>query len=308
MQKRDKVGRRLSLYVCGRFRNIVALLRMKSLSFLTLVAVAFAGAVQAQSPYQTSADFIKYAMKLRESALLKIEPQVFIPTVSRTMGEGRFPWKNQIVTTCFWVGEDAAVNNPVHNYSSSWDVNWTASYGGYDNPDRTARRGFIPANFVPRQNPFYVALPYNDVTRGTTKPEARRVIPWFREAYVKEGQSVCQNRWIAVRRGSRIAYAQWSDCGPFRTDHWQYVFGNERPKPNLNQGAGLDVSPAVRDYLGITGKDVTDWKFVDFKDVPPGPWSKYGNNNDFVINARKSQDSVVKNAPAASSAPRVITQ
>jgi hypothetical protein len=34
-------------------------------------------------------------------------------------------------------------------------------------------------------------------------------------------------------------------------DYWQYVFGNERPKPTLNKGAGLDVSPAVRDYLGL---------------------------------------------------------
>ena len=64
------------------------------------------------------------------------------------------------------------------------------------------------------------------------------------------------------------------------------VFGNERPKPNLNKGAGLDVSPAVRDYLGMSDTDVTDWKFVDFDEVPPGPWSKHGDNNTFVINQR----------------------
>jgi len=32
--------------------------------------------------------------------------------------------------------------------------------------------------------------------------------------------------------------------------------------------------------------DVTDWKFVDFEDVPEGPWAKYGANNTFVINKR----------------------
>ena len=37
----------------------------------------------AQSPYESSADFAKYAMKLREQALLKVEPQVFVPTTSR---------------------------------------------------------------------------------------------------------------------------------------------------------------------------------------------------------------------------------
>ncbi len=61
-------------------------------------------------------------------------------------------------------------------------------------------------------------------------------------------KSVCKGRWIAIRYGNKICYAQWEDAGPFRTDHWQYVFGTERPEtPILNKGAGLDVSPAVRD-------------------------------------------------------------
>ena len=99
--------------------------------------------------------------------------------------------------------------------------------------------------------------------------------------------STCKDRWVAIRKGNRIAYAQWEDAGPFRTDHWQYVFGNERPKPSLNGGAGLDVSPAVRDYLGLTQTDVTDWRFVEFSEVPRGPWSALGENNTFVTNSRK---------------------
>jgi AhpD family alkylhydroperoxidase len=104
------------------------------------------------------------------------------------------------------------------------------------------------------------------------------VVPWFQEAYQGPGVSTCKGRWIAIRFGNKVAYAQWEDAGPFRTDNWQYVFGNERPKPNLNKGAGLDVSPAVRDYLGIDETDVTDWRFVDFSEVPHGPWSKLGDN------------------------------
>jgi hypothetical protein len=65
------------------------------------------------------------------------------------------------------------------------------------------------------------------------------------------------------------------------------VFGNERPKPNLNQGAGLDVSPAVRDYLGLKETDVTDWRFVNFSEVPRGPWATLGENNTFVISIGK---------------------
>jgi hypothetical protein len=253
----------------------------------------------AQTPYQSSADFAKYAMKLRESAILRMEPQVVIPTQRTLSVSGRYPWKTGIVTTTFWVGEPAGGNNPVHNVSSSWDLNWMTSFGGYDNPSPAARRNFIPVNFVPRQNPFYIALPYNDVTRGTTKPEAKVVIPWYRDVNPREGESVCRDRWVAVRNptSGKVCYAQWADCGPFRTDHWQYVFGNERPKPNLNQGAGLDISPAVRDFLGLSGTDVTDWKFVDFKDIPKGPWSLYGDNNHFVQAGRNNPDRVASNVP-----------
>jgi hypothetical protein len=239
----------------------------------------------AESALSSGSDFARYAMKLRDNALIRIQPPV---TTSRSFSFGfsKYPWKLGIVTTVFWCGESPSQNNPVPNYKSSWDPQWARNYGGYDDPDTNNRRNFIPAKFTPRQNPFYVALPYNDVTRGTTKPESRRAIPWFREAFQKEGQSVCKGRWVAIRYRGRIAYAQWEDCGPFRTDHWQYVFGNDRPRWNLNQGAGLDVSPGVRDFLGMGGKDVADWKFVDFKDVPPGPWAKYGDNNTFVLQKR----------------------
>ena len=147
---------------------------------------------------------------------------------------------------------------------------------------------------LPRQNPFYCALPYNDKAREGHRPEAPKVVPWFKEAYRGPGVSVCKGRWVEIRKGNRTVYAQWEDAGPFRTDHWEYVFGNERPKPNLNRGAGLDVSPAVRDYLGLSDTDVTDWKFVEFSEVPPGPWAKLGNNNTFVINQRKGQEPMAK--------------
>jgi len=205
-----------------------------------------------------------------------------LPPVPRSV-RGRFPWKTNIVTTVFWVGERPTANNPTPNHASSWDANWARNFGGYDNPDPDHRRNFIPVAFTPRQNPFYIALPYNDVTRGTTKPESRLVIPWFKSAFQREGLSVCRDRWVAVRnRDGKVGYGQWSDCGPFRTDHWQYVFGNERPRPNLNNGAGLDVSPALRDYLGLRGTDITDWKFVEAHEVPRGPWSRYGENNTFA--------------------------
>ena len=95
----------------------------------------------------------------------------------------RYPWKNEIVTTTFWIGEKPTQNNPVPNHKSSWDGKWAENYGGTDTPDRKSRTSeFIPANFVPRQNPFYVALPYNDKTSNGHKPEAKQVIPWFKRS------------------------------------------------------------------------------------------------------------------------------
>jgi hypothetical protein len=54
------------------------------------------------------------------------------------------------------------------------------------------------------------------------------------------------------------------------------------------------VSPAVRDYLGLESTDVTDWRFVDFSEVPRGPWSTLGENNTFVINDRKKTATMVE--------------
>jgi hypothetical protein len=233
----------------------------------------------------------KKTEKKSDESNVGVESLAFAPTRLRSTppapGEG-YSWKQQIVTTVFWIGEEPSENNPVPNRASSWDKEWSKSYGGFDDPNPARRRDYIPAKFTPRQNPFYCALPYNDKAATGHRPEASRVVPWFNQAYQGPAVSVCKDRWIAIRKGNKVAYAQWEDAGPFRTDHWQYVFGNERPKPNLNKGAGLDVSPAVRDYLGLNETDVTDWQFVDFKDVPRGPWSKLGENNTFVIADRNA--------------------
>ena len=212
-----------------------------------------------------------------------------VNTEQRASATGeRYPWKKNIVTTVFWIGERPSRNNPVPNRASAWDKHWSRSYGGFDDPNPAHRSNYIPIKFTPRQNPFYCALPYNDKAANGHRPEAARVVPWFNEAYRGPGVSTCKDRWVAIRKGNRTAYAQWEDAGPFRTDYWQYVFGDERPRLNLNKGAGLDVSPAVRDYLGLAETDVTDWRFVEFSEVSHGPWSPLGENNTLVTSDRKA--------------------
>lgn len=210
-------------------------------------------------------------------------PRVFAPSLPRT-AYSRYPWKLDIVATVFWVGEEPTANNPTPNHKSSWDVNWAKNYGGYDNPDPAERTAdFTPKGFTPGLNPFYVALPYNDcLSYKQHKPEAEKIIPWFKTSFVKPGRSVLRGTWVAIRYGNQVCYAQWEDCGPFMTDDPQYVFGNARPKNTGNKGAGIDVSPAVRDYLGMPSGAKVDWRFVDVGEIPAGPWSKLGMNNHFV--------------------------
>jgi hypothetical protein len=200
-------------------------------------------------------------------------------------------WKENIVATTFWIGEPRSSGNP-SNTRSAWDSGWMAHYGGEDSP--TQRIDLLPTGFTPRQNPFYIALPYSDVSKGHTKPEAAQIIPWFKSSFSQDGHSVLKDHWVAIRRGARVCYAQWEDAGPFRTDHWQYVFGNERPLSNQNHDAGIDLSPAVRDFLNIGGMDSVDWKFVEFSNVPAGPWTRLGDNNPFVQQARSSTTAVVR--------------
>ena len=38
-----------------------------------------------------------------------------------------YPWKYNITTTVFWVGEKAAPQNPVSNEQSAWDPDWMSA-------------------------------------------------------------------------------------------------------------------------------------------------------------------------------------
>ena len=219
-------------------------------------------------------------------------PRVVVPTSNRPAPPARpaqaaqrnlYPWKTHITATIFWIGEQPTQNNPTPNCKSSWDTRWAINYGGYDNPDPAQRIAchttgdFRPKGFTPQLNPFYIALPYNDVMRGGRhKPEASRVIPWFSRMDPPPGRTVLKGRWIQIYFNGRSCYAQWEDCGPWVTDDWEYVFGDKRPKATQNNSAGIDLSPSVRDYLGMRSHQKVHWRFVEDSQVPHGPWKRYG--------------------------------
>ncbi len=220
-------------------------------------------------------------------------PRVVIPThnqpsmrtaAAARRGSGQlYPWRKNITATVFWVGERPTARNPTPNHKSSWDQQWVQNFGGYDNPDPGARvachttSDFRPKGFAPGLNPFYIALPYNDVkSYRSHKPEAARVIPWFKRMNPRPGRTVLKGRWVQIYHDGRSCYAQWEDCGPWVTDDWRYVFGGAPPKNRANGGAGIDISPSIRDYLSLKSGEKCHWRFVEASQVPHGPWKRYG--------------------------------
>ncbi len=185
----------------------------------------------------------------------------------------KYPLHQNIIATIFWVGEPASADNKnIANITSAWDDAWQEHFGGFDDPKN--RTGHNPAKFTPKENPFYFALPYNDFKSGKRRVDAKEVVPWAGEKQWGKTESMCKNHWIKITRGEKTCYAQWEDVGPFKTDDADYVFGTAQPKNKSNKHAGLDLSPAAANYLGVTGMDPVDWQFIDAADVPDGPWKK----------------------------------
>src|ERR1041385_1199770 len=90
----------------------------------------------------------KKSDRLSEDLLLNVDSIAFAPRHLSSppppqAGE-RYPWKRQIVTTVFWIGEAPSGNNPVPNHSSSWDKDWARSYGGLVGSQPAQRRRAIP--------------------------------------------------------------------------------------------------------------------------------------------------------------------
>jgi hypothetical protein len=190
-----------------------------------------------------------------------------------------YPWKVNITTTIFWIGEGSTPLSATTNEASAWDQDWRTSNGGTDDPNARDRDGYFDAHHGTMVNPFYVALPFNDLA---FPDKARRWLPagWYRPPRGGKQVSACQNRWVEIKNEQGdVCFAQWEDVGPLRYDHAEYVFGNDSPDTYVGgvlDHAGLDVSPAVAQYLDINERNrFTRWRFIDDADVPPGKWLMY---------------------------------
>jgi hypothetical protein len=198
--------------------------------------------------------------------------------------EGRpYPWHTRITATVFWIGEPQGNGSSEDNAVSAYDDRWLAHYGGYDDPwyRRSPDNNYFPRGFRPKENPFYLDLPFDDLNLADNRARRMKVVPWARGRVDPGGSfSFMKNRWVEIRRGKRVCFGQVEDAGPYAYRDARYVFGEDdaRPINRRANNAGMDVSPALRDCLGFVGlnnaDNRVDWRFVDWVDVPDGPWRK----------------------------------
>lgn len=257
--------------------------------------------------------------------------------VAAPPGHGRvYPWHTNVVGTTFWVGEifngSIADGSQVCSaYDDEWAYHWSgkktgtagpgtdcagAATGGCDGipsgsgasfqcstEARTAANGFFPTSPLvhPRENPFYLDLPFDDVNDPTAFAERCRVIPWagdpgYSGRCSDANFSYMKNRWVRiVGPNGHACYGQIEDAGPSHDDLYHdaaYVFGSSEARPVQGEfnDAGMDVSPALNGCLGFAqldgDTDRISWQFVDAADVPAGPWVRivtkrpyYGTHN-----------------------------
>src|SRR5207245_3372123 len=135
----------------GKFTHTIAVI-------LSSVTSLFAhGTPSKAEPAKTK--FSKKSQRSADDRVLDVTSIAFSPgqllSAARPERGQRYPWKREIVTTVFWIGEKPAGNNPVPNRVSSWDKEWTKNYGGIDDPDPAHPRNYNPSQFKPRRKPFY---------------------------------------------------------------------------------------------------------------------------------------------------------
>lgn len=230
-----------------------------------------------------------------------------------------YPKHTGIVSTTFWVGEIFDPKLPdgsqvCSTYDSKWALHWSgvqtgtagsgtdcagSPTGGCDGipgakgtcstEARTAANGYFPTSskVTPRENPFYLDLPYDDMNDDVGFRDRCKNIPWAKDDLAHCGDvknSYMKNRWVKLTGPNKhVCYGQNEDAGPSSGSNYHdaaYVFGSNDARPANSKfgGAGIDVSPALNGCLGFKDldgdTDKVDWEFVDRIDVPAGPWTK----------------------------------
>lgn len=208
-------------------------------------------------------------------------------------------------------GDNHDISNVSSAWRGDWGTQYgVEDYDGISRYSEGHDSAFIPkphTGYTGKENAYYFALPYNDFgslisdenyeivhdksltsqnDEFSYKTSRKDVIPWADDSSNVGGwDSMVKNRWIKVTANGREVYAQWEDAGPFYYNDHPYVFGTakqQNQKSYNNLGAGIDLSPATMYALGhvnewdgmAKGSATVTWQFVDYADVPDGPWKR----------------------------------
>ena len=135
---------------------------------------------------------------------------------------------------------------------------------------------------TPRQNPFYLDLPFDDINNPTAFAQRGSVVPWAHEPGLSgragdRSVSFMKNRWVKISEatGSATARSRTPGRATTTTRRTSSAATTDGPKNSRYNGAGMDVSPALNGCLAFAdlngADDRVDWRFVDDADVPAGP-------------------------------------
>ena len=264
---------------CGNWSS-----RFRGRVLLNLTLMAVIGLAAAC----TNASAVPAAMGQTESGSPPSESSTQPSSGSRT-----YPQHTGIIATTFWVGEIFDPNaDDGSQVISTYDSQWFLHYGGCDGKvvgsdcqteARSAGNGYFPTSMTPKENPFYLDLPFDDINDPAAFARRGSVVPWADDPGYAGRQddqsfSYMKNRWVQITKGDQTCYGQIQDAGPGQYNDADYVFGSadQRPANAKFNGAGMDVSPALNGCLGfadVNGQDDrVDWRFVESADVPSGPW------------------------------------
>jgi len=227
-----------------------------------------------------------------------------IDSITFEAPSSNYPVHSNIIASLFWVGEGASdANGSISNYGSAWRSDWGTQYGLEDMPTLSRDGNGFPTSpsYKNTENPYYAALPYNDLgalvsdgdgvdvndysltndgTEWGYKKNRKTAVYWNSDSVSmssNSSKSMVKNRWIKITANGNTAYAQWEDAGPFYYNDIDYVFGSSAPLNQNRLGAGIDLSPAVMYKLfgnANKGEATVSWQFVNESEVPADPWKK----------------------------------
>lgn len=207
-----------------------------------------------------------------------------------------YPMHTSVPASVFRIGAQVpGQGDDEQSLRSGWDRDWAAHFGGcdgYGSPGASCRSDlagrtppdWFPVALVPKENPYYLGLPYNDLDDLA----GRTASPWARDpGYAKHLAdptfSLVKNRWVQVTGTTGSCYGQVEDTGPGRSDAG-YVLGAARPAHT----PAINLSPALARCVGMTDAAAggrVDWAFVDRP--PAGPWTAVPTSRQADQNGRR---------------------